>query len=118
MTASGHESSEGDRVTETGHIDLPDEQGNANAPTKTGSGQKTTTGHTESGSGPRTATDLAETTSKSERDETDSGQKTATARGKTATETSHVDNALDRLTVSAETGHESFPTESGLYDPS
>ena len=68
-----------------------------NAPAETGSGQKTATGHTES--------DPSETTDESERDETDSGQKTAighaaTAHGKIATETSHADDALDRLTAS------------------
>ena len=127
----GHKSGEWDCVTETGHCNLPDEQGNANNPVETGSGQKTATDHGESdpaetSSGLRTATDLVETTSERERDKTDSGQKTviglaATDRGKTATETSHDDYALNRLTASgkrsesasAETGH-----ESGLYDPS
>ena len=79
----------------------------------------------------KTATDLAETPSGSERDATDSGQKTvtgpaATARGRTANETSPADDALDCLTTSGkrsesevdEAGHESWLTESGLYDPS
>ena len=63
MTASGHESGGGDRVTGTGHDDPPGEQGNANArapgpvavrrprpvparatPTRQGSGPKTATG--------------------------------------------------------------------------
>ena len=131
MAAKGHESGEGDRVTASGHGDLPDEQGIANAPAETGSDPKIATGHAESdpdesGSGPKTATDLAEKPSESERDATDSGQKTATARGRTATETSPGDDALDRLTARgkrseseiAETGHGSCPTESGLHDPS
>ena len=61
MTASGHESGGGDRVTGTGHDDPPGEQGNANACAGTGSGQKTKTGPGESdpdeaGSSPKTAT--------------------------------------------------------------
>ena len=131
VTASSHESDEGDRVTANGHGDLPDEQGNANAPVATGSGQKTATGHSESdpdgiGSDPKTATDHVETPSASEPDGTDSGPKTATAHGKTATETSPADDTLDHLTAngkrseseSDETGHESCPTVNGLDDPS
>ena len=130
VTSSGHESGKGDRVTASGHGDLPDEQGIANAP-ETGSDPKIATGHAESdpdesGSDPKTATDLAETPSDSERDATDSGQKTATARGRTATKTSPGDDALNRLTASrkrsesgiAETGHGSCPTKSGPHDPS
>ena len=123
-------------MTATGHGDLPDEQGTANAPAETGSGRKTATGHVESDpgeadSGLKTATGPAETTSESKRDGTNSGQKTAidhaaTTHRQTATETSRVDDALDRLTASGkrsesendETGHESCPTESGLHDPS
>ena len=99
-------SSEGDRVTASGHGDFPDEQGIANAPSLTGSDPKNVTGHgesdpDESGSGPKTATDLAETPSESKHNATDSGQKTAightaTARGRTATETSPGDDVLDR----------------------
>ena len=67
MTASGHEASKGDRATASGHGDLPDEHGNANAPTETDSGQKTATGHAKSGpsSGHKTATGHAWTPSKS-----------------------------------------------------
>ena len=93
MTASGHESGEGDRVTANSHGDLPNEQGIASAVDEISSGPKTMTGPAESdpgetGSGSRTATDLAE--SESERDVTGSGPKTttdhaATARGRTAT---------------------------------
>ena len=131
VTASGHESGEGDRATTSGHGDLPDEQGIANAPAETSSDQKIAAGHIESdpneiGSNPRT-----ETPSESERDVTDSGQKTAighaaTARWRTVTETSPGDDALDCWTASgkqseseiAETGHGSCPTERGLHDPS
>ena len=63
VTASGHESGEGDRVTVSGHGDLPDKQGITNAPAETGSD-------------PKTATDLVKKPSESERDATDSGQKT------------------------------------------
>ena len=48
MTASGHESGAGDRVTTSGHDDLPDEQGIANAPAVAGSAPKNATGHAES----------------------------------------------------------------------
>ena len=66
MTASGHESGEGDRLTANGHDDLPDEQGIANAVDRIGSGLKNATGHVESGRGetgsdPKIATDLPET---------------------------------------------------------
>ena len=120
VAASGHESGEGDRVTASGHGDLPDEQGIATAPAVTGSSLKNATGHTESDSGPKTATDLAETPSESERDATDSGQKTAishaaTSRGRTATETSP---GKQSESENAETSHGSCPTESGLHDPS
>ena len=86
-TAIGHESGEGDRVTVSGHGDIPDEQRIVNAPVMIGSAPKNTTGHAESdpdksGSGPKTATDLAETLSESERAVTDSGQKTATVTHK------------------------------------
>ena len=116
-------------MTASSHVDLPDEQGIANAPVETGSEKKIATGHAESDPGktessPRTATGLAETTSESVRDVADSGQKTATARGRTATETSPGDDALDCLTASgkwseseiAETGHGNCPTESVLHD--
>ena len=106
VTASGHESDEGDRVTARGHSDLPDEQGIANVPTKTGSGQKTATGHTERNPDgisrdPKTKTDQAEKPSVSELDRTESGPKTATdpaatAHGKTVIETSPAHDALDR----------------------
>ena len=123
-------------MTVSGHGNLPDEQGIANAPAETGSGQKTATGHAESdpdgiGSGPKTETDYAEKPSASELDGTDNGTKTAidpavTAHGKTAIETSHAHDALDCLTASGkrsesesdETGHENCPTASGLDDPS
>ena len=105
VTASGHEGSEGDCVTASSHGDLPNKQGIANAPAETSSDPKIAIGHAESdpdksGSGPKTATDLAETPSKSECEATDSGQKTAighaaTARGRTATETSPGGDALD-----------------------
>ena len=130
VTASDHESSEGDcetaRGISCGYGDLPDEQGIVNVLAETGSDQKIATSHTESdpvetGSGPRTATDLTETTSESERDATESDPKTATTRERTATKTSPVDDALDSLTARGkwneskidETGH-----KSGLYDPS
>ena len=114
-------------MTANGHGDLPGEQGNANAVDATGSGQKAATGHVESGIDPRIATGLLE--SGSECDATGSGPKTVTgnavtARGWTATKTSPASDALDRLTMSGKqsendgTGHESWPTESGVYDPS
>ena len=114
MTASGHESDEGDRVTANGHDDLPGEQGIANAVDGICSGQKTATGID-----PRIESGLPE--SKGECDGIGSGPKTATdhvatARRRTATD------ALDLLTASgkrseSENGghsHESCPTESGL----
>ena len=61
MTASSHESGEGDCVTSNGHDDLPDEQGIANAVDTIGSGPKNATGHVESCSDPRVVTDLPET---------------------------------------------------------
>ena len=94
------ESGEGDRMTASSHGDLPDEQGIANAPAKTSSDLKIATGPDKSGSGPKTVTDLAETPSKSERDATDSSQKTATARWRTANETSPATGALNCLTAS------------------
>ena len=83
MTASVHESGEGDRATASGHSDLPDEQGITNTPAETGSNPKIETGP-----------------AKSDPDATDSGQKTAiglaaTARGRAANETSPADDALD-----------------------
>ena len=125
MTANGHESGEGDCLTATSHGDLPGEHGIANAPAVTGSSPKTAAGHAESdpdgiGSGPKTETDHAKKTSVSELDGIDSCPKTAidpaaTTHGKTAIETSHAHDALDRLTASGkrsesesdETGHES-----------
>ena len=134
MTASGHESDEGYRVTANGHDDLPSEQGVANAVDGIGSGQKTATGHVESGLGetsidPRIETGLPE--SESERDGIGSDPKIATdhiatVRGRTATETMIASDALDRSTANGKRseskngghGHESCPTESRLYDPS
>ena len=89
-------------------------------------------GHVESGLG-ETGIDLRIVTgfpeSERERDATGSGPKTATghavtSRGWTAIETNPASDALDRLTASGKqreskndrTGHESWPTESGLYD--
>ena len=113
-------------MTANGHSDLLCEQGNANAVDATGSGQKTATGHVESGLGetgidPRIVIVLPE--SESERDATSHA---VTARRWTATETRPASDALDRLTASGKqsesendgTGHESWPAESGLYDPS
>ena len=62
---------------------------------------KNVTGHAESepderGSGQKTATDLAETLSESERDQKTAIGHAVTARGRTATETSPGDDALDR----------------------
>ena len=132
MTASGHESGEGDRVTANGHDDLLDEQGITSAVGMICSGPKTMTDHVESdlgetGSDPRIATVLPE----SESDAIGSGPKTATdhvatARGRTATETRPDTDALKRLTASGKqsesendgTDHESWPTESGPCDPS
>ena len=132
MTARGHESSEGDRVTANGHDDLPDEQGIASAVDAVGSGPKAATGHVESGlsetgSDPRIVTGLPE--SESEHDASGSGPKTetdhvATARERTAIEMSPASDALDRLTASSKQSendgncHESCPTKSGLCDPS
>ena len=87
-------------MTATGHGDLSNEQGIANALAETGSDPKIATGHVESdpdgsGSGPKTAPDPARTPSESERDVTDSSQKIATARERTATDTSPSDDALD-----------------------
>ena len=109
-------------MTVSDHGDLPDEQGIANAPAETCSDPKIATGPDESGSGPKTAIDLAETPSESERDATDSGQKIAIgpiaiARGRTANETSSVDDALDCLTASGKRS-KSEVDESWLYNPS
>ena len=132
VTARGHESGEGDRMTANGHGDLLDEQGIASAVDAIGSSPKTATDHVESdlgetGSDPRIATALPE--SESERDAIGSSPKTATdhiatTRGRTATETRPAANALDRLTASGKqsesdgTVHESWPTESGPCDSS
>ena len=70
------------------------------------------------------ATGLPE--SDSERNATGSGLKTTTGHAMTAIETRTASDALDRLTASGKqseskndgTGHESWPTESGLCDPS
>ena len=51
VTASSHESGEGDRVTTTGYVDLPGEAGTANTHAMTDIGPKTETSHTESGTG-------------------------------------------------------------------
>ena len=126
MTVSGHESNKGDRVTADGHDDLPGEQGIANAVDGTGGGQKTSTGHIESGLGetgidPRIETSLP--VSESESNGVGSGPKTATNRGRTATETMTASDALDRLTASgkrseSENGGHGHESESRLYDPS
>ena len=63
MTASGNESNSGERVTASGHSDLPGGQGNAFADGATGSGQLTATGHAESGIDPRIETGLSVTES-------------------------------------------------------
>ena len=99
-----------------------------------GSGQKTATGHAESGLGetgidPRIETGLSE--SESERDKSWSNPKIATdhfttVRGRTETEKTTASDALDRSTMNGKHsesennghGHESCPTENGLYDPS
>ena len=86
------------------------------------------------GSGQKTATGLSETSlPKSESVRAGSGSDPkiatahgATARGRTAAEKTTASNALDRLTANRKQsksendghGHESCPTESGLYDPS
>ena len=124
MNASGHENDERDRVTANGHDDLPGEKGIANAVDGIGSGQKTATGID-----PRIETGLPE--SESERDGIGSDPKiatdhVATVRGRTATEKPTASDALDRSTANGKRsesendghGHESCPTESGLYDPS
>ena len=118
MTASGHESGEGDRVTANSHGDLPSEQGKANSVDAAGHVES---GLSETGIDPRIVTGLLE--SESKRNATGHA---VTARGWTATETRPASDALDRLTASGKqsesendgTGQESWPTESGLYDPS
>ena len=82
MTASGHESDSGERVTVTGHSVLP-------------GGLGTATGHGETGIDPRIETGLAAT---------GSGQQTATGHGvsgheKRATWTMTVVDALALLTA-------------------
>ena len=97
-------------MTANGHGKLPGEQGNANSVDGIGSGQKTATGHVETGINPRIETGLPE----SESDP------------KIATEKTTASDALDRSTANSKRsesendghGHESCPTESGLYDPS
>ena len=129
VTASSHKSGEGDHVTANSHDDLPDQQGIANAVDVIGSGQKTATGHAESGIDLRIKTGLPK--SESERDRSGSDPKiatdpAATVRGRTATEKTTASDALDRSTANGKRsesendghGHESCPTESGLYDPS
>ena len=99
-----------------------------------GSGQKTATGHAESclsetGIDPRIKTGLPK--SESVRAGSRSAPKIATAHGatarrRTATEKTTASDALVRLTANGKRsesendghGHESCPTESGLYDPS
>ena len=128
-TASGHENDEGNRLIARGHDDLPGEQGNANAADVIGSGQKTATGHAETGNDPRIETGLPE--SESKRDGSGSDPKIATdhvttVRGRTATEKTTASDALDCSTANGKRsesekdgrGHESCPTENGLYDPS
>ena len=104
MTASGHESDSGERVTASGHSDLLGGQGNAYADDVTGSGQKTATRHAESSHGetgidPRIETGPPE--KESAHVESGNGQKTAidrdvTAHGQRATATM---TALDLLTA-------------------
>ena len=86
-------------MTASGHSDLPGGQGNAYADDVTGSGQKTTTGHTESGIDPRIETGLPE--NEIAHVESGSSQKTAidrdaTAHGQRATATM---TALDALNL-------------------
>ena len=107
--------------------ELPGEQ--ENAVDVIGSGQKTATGHierslSETGINPRIETGLPE--SESVRTGSGSNPKIVTARGKTVTEKTTASDALDRLITNGKRsesendghGHESCPTESGLYDPS
>ena len=77
MTASGHESDSGERVTVSGHSDLHGGQGNVFADGATGSGQKTATGHGEAGIDPRIEIGLSVT--ESFHAATGSGQKKVTA---------------------------------------
>ena len=91
-----YESDLGDRVTATGHSDLPGGQGNAYADDVISSGQKTATGHAESSPG------LSE--NESFHAATSSGQKTTTGHGvtkheKRATGTMTDVVALDLLTA-------------------
>ena len=99
-----------------------------------GSGQKTATGHVESGLSEtgidlRIETGLPESESVCAASGSDPKIATAhgaTARGRTATETTTASDSLDRLTANGKQsesendghGNESRPTESGLYDPS
>ena len=69
----------GDRVTATGHSDLPDELGNAHADDVTGSG------HVESGPG-ETGIETGHPKNESGQAETGSGPKTTTDRDVTARE--------------------------------
>ena len=102
MTASGHESNLGDRVTVTSHSDLPDELGNTHADDVISSSSKNTTGHAESGLGetgidPRIVTGFPE--NKSVNAESGSGQTTAIdldviAHGNIATATMTASDAL------------------------
>ena len=87
MTASDHESDLEERVTASGHSDLPGGQGTRTLNDVTGSGQKTATGHTKRGHGktgidPRIDTGLPAI--ESAHVESGSGQKTATACEATA----------------------------------
>ena len=89
MTANDHKSNLGERVTASGHSDLPGGQGTRTLNDVTGSSQKTATGHTESDHGktgidPRIDTGLPAI--ESAHVESGSGQKTATAREATAAE--------------------------------
>ena len=121
-------------MTASGHGELPGKQGNVNAVDGIGSGQLTATGHTESSLGeaginPRIETGLPESESARAGSGSDPKIETVhgmTARGRTATEKTTASDALDRLTANGKRsesennghGHESCPTESGLYDPS
>ena len=121
LTASGQWRKVVDRVTATGHRDLPGELGNAHAVDVIGSGQKIATGHAESG--------LPE--NESVRVESGSGQKTATghdatAHRKRATATMTASDALNLLTTNGKRSeskkdghcHENYPTVNELSYPS
>ena len=102
MAASGHKSDSGERVTASGHSNLPGGRGNAYADDVTGSGQLTATSHAESGHGETGINARIETglsVNESFHAVTGSGQKTATGHEKRATGTMTVVVALDLLTA-------------------